>query len=207
MPHSEGHSRLRAVWDRREARHNLRAVLDRRAAIHWRKRSRAAEAKMGGLMDGLRAGRVSPAREASSRGTLPNRLGVCRAAAAGADLSVAHVVFAGDCALGPSLPATGVLSGFLGARPDLLVLNLECADAAGEPRSGRRAILKLDPDRLADLRAGAETTVCVLANNHVTDFGPRGVLSTLRRTANAGLLTVGAGADIQAARRPPAAAG
>jgi len=55
---------------------------------------------------------------------------------------------------------------------------------------------------LADLRAGAETTVCVLANNHVTDFGPRGVLSTLRRTANAGLLTVGAGADIQAARRP-----
>jgi poly-gamma-glutamate synthesis protein (capsule biosynthesis protein) len=46
--------------------------------------------------------------------------------------------------------------------------------------------------------------VCALANNHVLDFGRRGLADTLRALAGAGLRAAGAGPDSDAARRPAA---
>jgi poly-gamma-glutamate capsule biosynthesis protein CapA/YwtB (metallophosphatase superfamily) len=43
---------------------------------------------------------------------------------------------------------------------------------------------------------------CVLANNHVGDFGRRGLVETLDVLARAGLRAVGAGRDASEAARP-----
>jgi poly-gamma-glutamate capsule biosynthesis protein CapA/YwtB (metallophosphatase superfamily) len=52
--------------------------------------------------------------------------------------------------------------------------------------------------------AAARPDVCALANNHVLDFGRRGLADTLRALSNAGLRAAGAGPDRTAARRPAA---
>ena len=48
----------------------------------------------------------------------------------------------------------------------------------------------------------ARPDVCVLANNHVLDFGRRGLEETLDVLAAAGLRTAGAGRDLAGAQRP-----
>ena len=50
--------------------------------------------------------------------------------------------------------------------------------------------------------AAARPDACVLANNHVLDFGRAGLTGTLDALAGAGLQAVGAGRDGAAARRP-----
>ena len=52
--------------------------------------------------------------------------------------------------------------------------------------------------------AAARPDVCALANNHVLDFGHRGLADTLRALSGAGLRAAGAGPDRAAARRPAA---
>jgi poly-gamma-glutamate capsule biosynthesis protein CapA/YwtB (metallophosphatase superfamily) len=59
----------------------------------------------------------------------------------------------------------------------------------------------MSPDNLGCLRA-ARPDVCVLANNHVLDFGARGLEETLTVLSAAGLRTAGAGRDVGEARRP-----
>jgi hypothetical protein len=49
---------------------------------------------------------------------------------------------------------------------------------------------------------GAGVHVVSLANNHMMDLGERGLLGTLEACAEAGLQTVGAGRNLEAARRP-----
>ena len=46
--------------------------------------------------------------------------------------------------------------------------------------------------------------MCALANNHVLDFGRRGLADTLRALSGAGLRAAGAGPDRAAARLPAA---
>ncbi|CCF20809.1 conserved protein of unknown function [Pseudorhizobium banfieldiae] len=48
----------------------------------------------------------------------------------------------------------------------------------------------------------ARIDCCVLANNHIADWGLEGLSQTLRHLADVGVATVGAGDDDQAARRP-----
>jgi poly-gamma-glutamate synthesis protein (capsule biosynthesis protein) len=48
----------------------------------------------------------------------------------------------------------------------------------------------------------ARLDVCVLSNNHVLDYGRRGLVETLEALANAGVMTVGAGRDAAEASRP-----
>ena len=106
----------------------------------------------------------------------------------------------GDCWLPPNgqpLLPQPALKDPLG----LFVCNLECAVPVTPPHVQRRALLPLAPERLKEL-AVAETTVCVLANNHVTDYGPAGVLATLDAVRAANLKSVGAGPDLDAARQP-----
>lgn len=88
------------------------------------------------------------------------------------------------------------------SRPGVLVVNLEtsvtrCSDFA----PGKGINYRMSPDNLGSLSV-AEPNVCVLANNHVMDFGPRGLSDTLRALEAAGLDIVGAGRDLDSASAP-----
>jgi len=117
--------------------------------------------------------------------------------------SLAPIVWiAGDCWLQPGGPRfdapqiwgpPAVLSVF--------VVNLECSVPVGPARSGPRALLPLDPARLREL-AIAPRTICVLANNHVSDYGPDGLLATVQSVLRAKMEALGAGATLDEARRP-----
>ncbi|OBF34979.1 hypothetical protein A5724_15675 [Mycobacterium sp. ACS1612] len=90
--------------------------------------------------------------------------------------------------------------------PDVRLLNLEtsittCADFA----PGKAVHYRMHPDNIECLTA-IRADVCTLANNHVLDFGHRGLLDTLRTTAAAGIRSAGAGLDAGQAWRPAVAA-
>ncbi|NLU68606.1 CapA family protein [Streptomyces sp. HNM0574] len=90
------------------------------------------------------------------------------------------------------------------AAPAARVVNLETAvtrDGAFAP--GRAVHYRMHPANLPCLTA-ARPDVCVLANNHVLDFGRPGLDETLRTLAAAGLRTAGAGPDRATARAPAA---
>lgn len=85
---------------------------------------------------------------------------------------------------------------------DLSIANLECvlsetahpADKIGPVLTGRA--------QDAQLLARAGFGLLGLANNHIKDCGPSGVLETLAACAAAGLRTTGAGRDASAAAQP-----
>ena len=52
----------------------------------------------------------------------------------------------------------------------------------------------MNPDNMPCV-AAIRPDVCTLANNHVLDFGDRGLRETLAALAGAGLATAGAGLD------------
>ncbi|TWV58724.1 CapA family protein [Streptomyces misionensis] len=88
------------------------------------------------------------------------------------------------------------------AAPDVRVLNLETAVTAdGDFAPGKAVHYRMHPANLPCLTA-ARPDVCALANNHVLDFGRRGLIQTLTALTAAGLRTAGAGRDTDAARRP-----
>jgi poly-gamma-glutamate synthesis protein (capsule biosynthesis protein) len=59
----------------------------------------------------------------------------------------------------------------------------------------------MHPENVACLTA-AQIDVCTLANNHVLDYGRRGLIETLDTLAHAGLKTAGAGRNLVQARKP-----
>lgn len=86
-------------------------------------------------------------------------------------------------------------------RADLRLVNVECA--LGD-RGSR--IHKAGPNMRYSAAAGAGLAsvpfdVACLANNHVMDYGPEGFTETVRLLREAGLKTVGAGANEDEARR------
>ncbi|WP_329153889.1 CapA family protein [Streptomyces sp. NBC_01456] len=88
------------------------------------------------------------------------------------------------------------------AAPAARVLNLETGVTRHSGFAPDKAIhYRMNPANLPCL-AAARPDVCVLANNHVLDFGRRGLAETLATLAEAGLRTAGAGADAAAASRP-----
>ncbi|MFG2355450.1 CapA family protein [Streptomyces sp. NPDC048521] len=88
------------------------------------------------------------------------------------------------------------------AAPDVRVVNLETAVTGdGDFAPGKGVHYRMHPANLPCL-AAVRPDVCVLANNHVLDFGPRGLEETLASLAAAGLRTAGAGRDAAAAWRP-----
>ena len=96
------------------------------------------------------------------------------------------------------------------AAPDVRVINLETAVTGdGDFAPGKGVHYRMSPANLPCL-AAVRPDVSVLANNHVLDFGRRGLDETLDALAGAGLRTAGAGRDAVAAGRPaivPLAAG
>jgi poly-gamma-glutamate capsule biosynthesis protein CapA/YwtB (metallophosphatase superfamily) len=87
---------------------------------------------------------------------------------------------------------------------DLAVVNLECCvsdrgrrwDAPGKPFFFRA------PPRAVELLALLGVGCVTLANNHALDYGPQALLDTLDHLDGAGIAAVGAGADLDRARRP-----
>jgi poly-gamma-glutamate synthesis protein (capsule biosynthesis protein) len=96
---------------------------------------------------------------------------------------------------------------FAAAAPHLRAADLGCANleapigARGSVLPGRSAEFRQDEETaLALARSGVR--VLALANNHMMDCGPEGVIRTRRACLDAGLDPVGAGADLEEARRP-----
>ncbi|MBY8842696.1 CapA family protein [Streptomyces sp. SP2-10] len=104
----------------------------------------------------------------------------------------------------PAWPWGEALAVLERAAPDVRVINLETAVTGdGDFAPGKGVHYRMHPANLPCL-AAARPDVCVLANNHVLDFGPAGLRETLHTLAAAGLRTAGAGRDAATAWRPAA---
>lgn len=80
--------------------------------------------------------------------------------------------------------------------------NLECPlTQRGAAVSGKRWIFRASPEAARSL-ASAGFDILSLANNHILDYGPQGLFDTVEACLGAGLLTVGAGANLEKAAEP-----
>lgn len=81
------------------------------------------------------------------------------------------------------------------AAPDLRIVNLETAVTTSvNAWPGKGIHYRMHPANV-DCLTTAHIDCCVLANNHVLDWGQQGLTETLRVVRQAGLQTAGAGAD------------
>ena len=86
--------------------------------------------------------------------------------------------------------------------PDLRVINLETAITVGGEFAPHKSVhYRMHPANLPALTA-FHPDVCAAANNHILDFGRRGLADTLSALRRASIAAVGAGADLAAARCP-----
>lgn len=87
-------------------------------------------------------------------------------------------------------------------RPQARIVNLETSVTVhDEPWPHKGIHYRMHPANVPCLTA-ARLDCCVLANNHVLDWGYEGLAETLRTLEDAGLATAGAGADAAAAEAP-----
>lgn len=88
------------------------------------------------------------------------------------------------------------------ASPDLRLVNLETAVTTSDDYwEGKGVHYRMHPQNTPCLTA-AGIDCCVLANNHVLDWGYAGLEETLRALETAGIKTVGAGRSLEEAQRP-----
>ena len=86
--------------------------------------------------------------------------------------------------------------------PDVCVINLETSITTNDQHwPGKRIHYRMHPRNIPVLTA-ADIDCCVLANNHVLDWGYAGLEETLTTLIGAGVSTVGSGRDLQAASEP-----
>jgi len=124
------------------------------------------------------------------------------------------VALAGDTMLGRSVAERPILAGpeslvhpdvvATAQAADLFVLNLECCISdrgAPWPRSDKPFFFRAPPAAVGVLNhLGVD---CVtLANNHALDFGEVALLDTFEHLTAGGIAWVGAGPDVERARRP-----
>ena len=86
-------------------------------------------------------------------------------------------------------------------RPDLRIVNLETSVTASGAPEEKEVTYRTHPKNLGCLSA-AKIDCCVLANNHVADWGMAGLVETLDRLGAAGIATAGAGETMETAERP-----
>jgi poly-gamma-glutamate synthesis protein (capsule biosynthesis protein) len=87
-------------------------------------------------------------------------------------------------------------------KPDLRIVNLETSVTISDAFWPAKGIhYRMHPDNVPCL-AAAGVDCCVLANNHVMDWGYEGLTETLTTLHDAGLATAGAGANLDDAARP-----
>lgn len=88
------------------------------------------------------------------------------------------------------------------AAPDLRIINLETAITTSEAYwQGKGINYRMHPGNISCLSA-AGVDCCVLANNHVLDWGYPGLAETLGVLHAAGIQTAGAGSSLEEAWRP-----
>lgn len=86
--------------------------------------------------------------------------------------------------------------------PDARVINLETSiTGRGTPDPAKPVLYRMNPANIACLTA-ARPDVCVLANNHILDFGREGMEDTFAALHRAGLSNVGAGPSEAQAWQP-----
>ena len=107
-----------------------------------------------------------------------------------------------------SRPATGTyiwgdaLTELARVAPDVRIVNLETSITASDDYwKGKGINYRMHPENIAAVTA-ARVDVCVLANNHVLDYGYAGLDETLQTLARAGLKTAGAGRSLKEAQAP-----
>jgi poly-gamma-glutamate synthesis protein (capsule biosynthesis protein) len=85
--------------------------------------------------------------------------------------------------------------------PDLRIVNLETSITRSDDWEPKGINYRMHPKNVACLtRAGIDC--CVLANNHVLDYGRDGLVETLATLHRAGVKTAGAGRDVAEAKSP-----
>jgi poly-gamma-glutamate capsule biosynthesis protein CapA/YwtB (metallophosphatase superfamily) len=87
------------------------------------------------------------------------------------------------------------------ARPDARIINLETSITRNDAWVDKGINYRMSPENADCLRA-AGVDCCVLANNHVLDWGEAGLLDTLATIEALGIKTAGAGRDMRAASKP-----
>jgi len=86
--------------------------------------------------------------------------------------------------------------------PDLRIINLETSVTTSDDYWPRKGInYRMHPDNIPMISA-ADIDCCVLANNHVLDWGYPGLEETLDTLGKAGLQTPGAGRNLEQASAP-----
>lgn len=85
--------------------------------------------------------------------------------------------------------------------PDLRIVNLETAATLSAQYLPKGINYRMNPANLPCLSAASIDCV-TLANNHMLDWGTKGLLDTLEALEKAGIKTVGAGRDSEAAEAP-----
>ena len=96
----------------------------------------------------------------------------------------------------------GALAELERVRPDARIVNLETAVTTAEDAwPGKAVHYRMHPANVSCLTA-ARIDCCVLANNHVLDWGYDGLAETLATLRAAGIRTVGAGRDETEAAAP-----
>ena len=86
-------------------------------------------------------------------------------------------------------------------KPDLRIINLETAVTRSDRPELKGINYRMNPANLPCVGA-AGIDCCVLANNHVLDWGREGLLETLDAVKQAGIKTAGAGRDQMEAEAP-----
>jgi poly-gamma-glutamate synthesis protein (capsule biosynthesis protein) len=85
--------------------------------------------------------------------------------------------------------------------PNLRIINLETSVTADGTPEAKGVNYRMHPANLRCLNA-AQIDCCVLANNHVFDWGATGLTDTLESLHSAGIKTTGAGATLAEAAAP-----
>jgi poly-gamma-glutamate capsule biosynthesis protein CapA/YwtB (metallophosphatase superfamily) len=86
-------------------------------------------------------------------------------------------------------------------RPLVRIINLETSITRSDEAFPKGINYRMSPENAACL-TGAAIDCCVLANNHLLDWGRSGLLDTLATLDRLGIKNAGAGRDATAARRP-----
>jgi poly-gamma-glutamate synthesis protein (capsule biosynthesis protein) len=85
--------------------------------------------------------------------------------------------------------------------PAARVVNLETSITRSDDYERKGINYRMHPDNVGCLRA-ARLDICILANNHVLDYGPKGLVETLETLRRADIRAVGAGLNRDEATRP-----
>jgi poly-gamma-glutamate capsule biosynthesis protein CapA/YwtB (metallophosphatase superfamily) len=102
---------------------------------------------------------------------------------------------------GYDYPFTDMRSYFAGAQ--IVFGNLEGPlTTRGTPEQDKTYVFRSPPDKVGQALRNAGFTVVSLANNHTLDFGAEGLAETIEALDAVGIAHVGAGENLQAARRP-----